>query len=266
MKIRFLLFALSAILLVSCQSVPKNIVYFEDFNDLTQKEVDFHKYEPTIKSNDQLMISVSSPVLDQTQVAQFNLPMNSSLAPGGTVVQSVALQTYTVDKDGYINFPVIGKIQLEGLTRSEAIGLMTGEISKYLETPIVNLQIISFGVTVLGEVARPGRVSVSNERISILDALGSVGDLTIFANRTNIKLVRDNSGVKEFAIIDLTRSDLFSSPYYYLQQNDVLIVEPNDTRKKASKFGAAESYQISMMSLGFTAVSVIVSFLGLLLK
>ena len=266
MKINFLLFALSAILLVSCQSVPKNIVYFQDFNEFAKKGVDFYKYEPTIKNNDQLLISVSSPVLDQTQVAQFNLPMNSSLSPGGTVVQSMALQTYTVDKDGYINFPVIGKIQLEGLTRSEAIGLMTGEISKYLETPIINLQIMSFKVTVLGEVRNPGPVDVNDERISILDAIGAVGDLTIFCNRQNIKIVRDNNGIKEFAVLDLTRSDLFSSPYYYLQQNDVIIVEPNDTRKKSSRFGAAESYQISMMSLGFTAVSVIVSFLGLLLR
>ena len=268
MKINFLFSVFFITLFVSCQSVPQNMTYLEDLSDYAaqNQHLDYYKYEPTIKSNDQLMIAVSSPVLDQTQVAQFNLPMNTSLSPGGTVVQSMALQTYTVNKEGNIYFPVIGKVKLEGLTRSEAVKLMTGEISKYLDDPIVNLQITSFKVTVLGEVSRPGPIQVNDERISILDAIGAVGDLTIYGSRQNVTLIRDNNGAKEFAKIDLTKSDLFSSPYYYLQQNDVIIVDSNDTRKKASKFGSAESYQISMMSLGFTAVSVIVSFLGLLLK
>ena len=264
MNIKFIFFVTIAAFFFGCQSTPKNIAYFQDLDKYLQNNsISDYKYEPTIKSNDQLMITISSPILDQVLVAQFNLPMNSYLAPGRTsVAQSPAIQTYTVNKEGMINFPVIGKIQLGGLTKSEAIALIGEKVSKYLEAPIINLQIISFRVTVLGEVMRPGPVTSADERISILDAIGAVGDLTIYGNRQNIKLIRDNNGQKEFATIDLTKSDIFSSPYYYLQQNDILVIEPNDTRKRTSYFGAAESYRLSMASLTFTAVSVIVSFLN----
>lgn len=267
MKLKIFSFCIGVCILFSCQSVPKDITYLQDFDEYTQQpQTNLEKYEPTIKSNDQLLISVSAPILDQAQVAQFNLPMNTYLAQGETTVSSLSMQTYTVDKNGFINFPVVGEIKLEGLTRSQAIQLISQKVSVYLPDPIINLQISSFKITILGEVARPGTINIPDERITVLDALGRVGDLTIYGNRKNIKLIRDNNGNKEFHTYDLTKSDLLSSPYYYLQQNDILIVEANETRKKASKFGSAENYQISMLSLGFTAVSVIVSFLGILLN
>lgn len=267
MNFKLLSFFTLIIILSSCQTTPKDLVYLQDFEELKKIEVnDLEKYEPRIKSNDQLLISVSAPILDQMLVAQFNLPMNTYLGPGETAASSLAMQTYTVDKDGYINYPVLGKIKLEGLTRSQGVSLLSEKISAYLTDPIINLQIASFKITILGEVLRPGTINIPDERITILDAIGRVGDLTIYGDRTNIKLIRENEGKKEFHTYDLTKSEILSSPYYYLQQNDIIIVEANDTRKKASKFGSAENYQISMMSLGFTAVSIIVSFLNLLLK
>ncbi|MDR0799230.1 MAG: polysaccharide export protein [Dysgonamonadaceae bacterium] len=264
MKTPFLPLAAICIFLFSCQSTPKNISYFQDLDSYIAQHQDIDiKYEPVIKNNDQLLITVTSPILDQAQVAQFNQPMNSYLAPGrSSVAQSPAIQTYTVNKNGMIDFPVLGKLHVQGLTKSQVIALITNKVSAYLAEPIVNLQIMSYRVTVLGEVMRPGPIAVSDERITILDAIGAVGDLTIYGNRENVRLIRDNNGKKEFYTINLTKSDIFAAPYYYLQQNDVIVVEPNNTKKRTSNFGSAENYRLSMFSLTFTALSVIIGFLN----
>jgi polysaccharide export outer membrane protein len=269
MKLKILFFPAVVVFLFSCRSVPTDIAYFQDFDTYIQQNrpENSSQYESTIRSNDRLSISVSSPVLDQTQVAQFNLPLNTHLAPGETTVaQSAVVQTYIVDKDGYIHFPVLGKLKLAGLTRSQAVELIAEKVSDYLPTPIINLQIISFKVTVLGEVFKPGPVEVKDERITIFDALGAVGDLTIYGDRRNVILARENNGVKELHKLDLTKAEIFNSPYYYLQQNDVVYVEPNNTKKKESHFGAGENYTLSILSISFTAISVLVSFLGLMSK
>jgi polysaccharide export outer membrane protein len=167
------------------------------------------------------------------------------------------LQTYNVDIDGYINYPVIGRIKLEGMKKSEATKYLADMISKYVENPIINLQIISFRVIVLGEVGRPGPVAARNERLTILEAIGQAGDLTIFGERENVLLIRENDGIKQFARLDLTKADIFSSPYYYLQQNDVVVVETNDTRKRASKFGASENYRLAIYSSVLSTFSLL---------
>ncbi|MDL2222557.1 polysaccharide biosynthesis/export family protein [Bacteroidales bacterium OttesenSCG-928-M11] len=268
MKVRLTLFLLVAIVFSSCRSVPKDVVYFEDLKTQVFQK-DYYKYEPTIKTNDQLLITVSAPVSNQSKVAQFNLPMNSYLAPGETtVLNSAAIQTYTVDKEGYINFPEIGKMKLAGLSRSAAIELITEKVSDYISdaTPVVNLQIISFKVNVIGEVNKPGFVDVTDERISIFDALAAVGDMTIYGDRKNVKLIRENNGQLESVVLDLTTSEIFNSPYYYLQQNDLLYIEQNDTKKKESKFGSAENYKLSIVSISVSVVSVIASALVAILK
>jgi polysaccharide export outer membrane protein len=262
MKIRFLIFAVITVWLSSCQSTPKNIVYFQNLDEYLKQEGEdtYYKYEPTIKIGDQLLISVSAPVLNQELVAQFNLPPNSVLSDGTTSVsQTVNLQTYLVDIDGYIDYPILGKIKVIGQTKSELIKHLTGLISEYVESVIVNLQIISFQVIILGEVNRPGAISARNERLTILEAIGQAGDLTIFGKRENVLLIREIDGVKHFARLDLTKADIFSSPYYYLQQNDVIVVESNDTRKRASKFGASENYSLSVYSAILTTVTVLAS-------
>jgi polysaccharide export outer membrane protein len=258
------------ILFFSCTSIPKTVSYFQDLDEsqtYVEAENKVFAYEPTIKNGDQLLITISSPALDQEKVAQFNLPLIAYLSPGETRVQpSTTIQTYLVNKEGDITFPVIGKVQLSGLTKLQASDRITKLISDYVEEPIVNLQIVSFYITVLGDVRSPGRINVSNERISILEAIGAAGDLTIYGKRENVLLIRDNNGKKEFVRFDLTKSDLFSSPYFYLQQNDIIVVEPNKTRKLDSNYGSADGYRISMMSIAFTAVSIIVSVLSFMKK
>ena len=259
-KIVFLFFV--AALIFSCQSVPKNITYFQDLNKDSQKtggKFDYVEYEARIKNSDVLMITVSSPTLNQEEVAQFNLPTTSYLAPGENVaMQSTTLQTYIVDKNGEVNYPVIGKVKVGGHTLSEAVDVVTARVAEYLEDPIININILSFKVSVLGEVRNPGPVVVTNSRISILDAIGAAGDLTVFGNRKNVKLMRDNNGL-EYAYIDLTSKDLFSSPYFYLQQNDVIYVEPNDTRKRDSQYGQSNNYKLSLFGSVVGAISVVAS-------
>jgi polysaccharide export outer membrane protein len=269
MKIKFLLYPLFVLLLFSCQSTPKKVTYFQDLDEYVQLESaqEQLKYEPVIKINDQLLITVSAPVLNQEKVAQFNLPASSYLVAGeSSINRSSNLQTYTVDVDGYIDYPVVGRLKVVGMTKYQAKDYITDLISKYIENAIVNFQIISFRVTVLGEVKNPGFVSARNSRLTILEAIGATGDLTIYGNRENVLVAREIDGMKHFARLDLTKAELFSSPYYYLQQDDVVVVEPNDTRKRSSNFGAGESYQISILSLTFTAISIIISFLGMVLR
>jgi polysaccharide export outer membrane protein len=266
-KMKHLLFLIAPLLFFSCMTVPRNIAYFQDLDQYQQQLRVGESYEAVIKNNDQLLITISAPVLDQQSVAQFNLPMITFLTPGETTIsQPNSVQTYTVRKDGAIAFPVLGKIYLTGLTKSQAIEHISRLISDYVANPIVNLQILSFRVTVLGEVARPGPISVRNERISVVDALGAAGDLTIYGERQNILLIRDNNGTIEYAKFDLTKADLFASPYYYLQQDDVLVVSSNKTRKQDSKYGAADSYRNSLVYIFFSAISIVFSFLGLLRK
>ena len=266
MKFKIFLILLSSVFFFSCMTTPKNIAYFQDLEKYLQDNRiagDSYVYEPVIKKSDELMITVSSPALEQMTVAQFNLPMAIYLNPieETGVQKSPSVQTYIVDQDGNINFPVIGQITLAGLTKSQAIAKIKESVSNHINSdPVITLRIMSFQVTVLGEVTIPGQIPVSKEKMSILDAIGAAGDLTIYANRENVLLIRENdNGPDEFIRFDLTKSYLFTSPYYYLQQNDKIIVEPNKTRQLESKYGPADGYKLSMYSMVFSAVSIIAS-------
>ena len=263
MKLKILFILAIPFFFFSCVTTPKNVVYFQDL-DKYQQNIRIGNnttYEPIIKNYDELLITVSAPILDQEAVAQFNLPISTVLSPGEqNVQQSPVALTHVVDKDGAINFPVIGKISLAGLSKSQAVERIKEAVSDYVSDPIVNMKIMSFKITVLGEVARPGIVFVSEEKISILDAIGASGNLTIYGDRQNVWLLRENNdGTLEHIRFDLTKSDLFASPYYYLQQNDKIIVEPNKTRQLDSKYGSADGYRLSVFSMVFSAVSVIAS-------
>ena len=153
------------------------------------------------------------------------------------------------------------------MTRSELTDIMTEKISAYVKSPIVTIQIRNFKVSVLGEVNKPGMVNIPNERLSILDALGMAGDLTIYGNRTNVLLIRDNNGQKEYHRFDLTSSETLTSPYYYLQQNDVLYVEPNKARKGNAKYSQSGQFNISLASTIISALSILASLgIALLVK
>jgi polysaccharide export outer membrane protein len=188
----------------------------------------------------------------------FNPPVYAYAAQGEvSTVSSQQLRTYLVSKDGYINFPVLGKVKTAGLSKQELSADLQEKIKPYLKDPLVNVQIVNFKVTMMGEVSRPEAISVKNDRLSILDAIGQVGDLTINANRKNVLVIRDNNGQKEFGRLDMTDPAIFTSPYYYLRQNDVVYVEPNEAKKKNARYSQAEQYSITVFTSILSAISVI---------
>lgn len=267
MKIKTLLAASFILILTSCRSTQNTITYFQDLESqsaaITGETVN---YAPRIAPDDQLSITVSAT--DPNAVAAFNIPLASYLAPGETTVTTTpVLHTYLVNPQGEIDFPVIGKVKVAGLTRSELTDLMTQKVSAYVKSPIVTIQIRNFKVSVLGEVNKPGTVNVPNERMSILDAIGVAGDLTIYGNRTNVLLIRDDNGKKEYHRFDMTSAEMLSSPYYYLQQNDVIYVEPNKARKGNAKYSQSGQFNVSLASTVISALSVIASLcIALLVK
>jgi polysaccharide export outer membrane protein len=163
-----------------------------------------------------------------------------------------------VSADGTIDFPVVGNIKVEGLTRSQAIEVIKNKLSSYVVNPTVSLRILNFRITVLGDVRTPGTFTIPNERISILEALGIAGDLLITGERQNILVIRDEGGKRKEYRVDLTKESLFSSPVYYLQQNDVVYVEPNRAKRSAALINPSNAgLVIASLSLLITSLVLI---------
>ncbi|MDB5248576.1 MAG: sugar transporter [Segetibacter sp.] len=222
--------ALAVIFFLSSCVSSKNAVYFNNLQDTVFKNVASADLEPTIQKNDLLSISVSS--LNPEATVIFNTPNNPSIITG-TNTNSISQTTgYLVNKDGNILFPILGNVQAAGLSKrqlTDTIGALLLQ-KKLLLDPIVNVRFLNFRVTVLGEVARPNVITVPNEKITLLEALGLAGDLTIYAKRDNVLLVREENGQKTIKRINLNSTQVFTSPYYYLKTNDIIYAEPNNTR------------------------------------
>lgn len=258
MRIRLLPALIGLLLSMGACSVPKDVVYFQGIDTLTVQRIDEmnQSYVSRISPDDLLTITVTA--WDPTVVTPFNPPAYAFGTQGETTtVTSGQLATYLVDPEGAINFPVLGKIQVGGLTKQQLSEKMQEMIARYVKDALVNIQIVNYKVTVMGEITRPGTIAVKNDRISILDALGQVGDLTINANRKNILVIRDTNGQKEFGRLDITGPDFFASPYFYLRQNDVVYVEPNNAKKRNARYSQAQQYSITVFSSILSAVSVI---------
>jgi polysaccharide export outer membrane protein len=255
-KIIFTIIVVST-LFYSCVS-QKSVAYFNGINAGSAEEINKSfqtNHEAIIVNGDMLSITVTG--LDPLAVAPFNLPLVSYATPGSDQLYSApTLQSYLVDVNGVINFPVIGDIKLSGLTKSEAIKLISQKLSPYLKDPIVTIQFMNYRVTVLGEVQRPGQYVINNERVTVLDALGLAGDMTIYGVRHNVLVIRENNGRLEFARLNLNSDDVFKSPYFYLQQNDVVYVEPNKVKSVASQ---NFSLYLSSLSTVATVTAVIYS-------
>ncbi|MEO1031176.1 MAG: polysaccharide biosynthesis/export family protein [Bacteroidota bacterium] len=254
MKTRhFLILFLAIVTLTSCGS-RKNIVYFQDepISDIITSEPKQLIYKP----DDILTINVSA--LDPETVVPFNLTLvagglnNNPLNAQGGLQQ----QTYLIDYDGNIEFPVLGTLKVAGLTRTELTDMLTQKISEYAKNPIVNVRLANFTVTILGEVSNPGTFTIQDERITVLEALGLADDLTIFGKRKNVLLIREVDGKKKFAKIDLTSINSVNSPVYYLQQNDVIYVEPNTAKIRASTYNQNNAILISAIGTLTTIITV----------
>lgn len=260
MKHTFAVLSFMLLLMLGACSVPKDITYFQGIDDLSNDQMKQmgQVYHTPICADDLLTITVTT--WDPNVVTPFNPPTYaySTIVEGETAVQAAqGLYTYLVDKDGYIDYPVLGRVQVEGLTKHELAEKLRKDISKYIDDPLVKVSLVNFKITVLGEVTRPGSITIRNDRVSILDALGFVGDVTINANRTNVLIVRDNNGKIERARVNLTDPAIFASPYYYLQQNDVIYVEPNNAKKRNSRISQSDQLNITLFSSIMSAISVI---------
>lgn len=218
--------------------------------------------EITIKPADALTIFVSA--LDPDAVAPYNLPTVTFNDPTSTAVRTTPmLLTYRVDEEGCIEMPVLGKLHVAGLVRAEAENLIKSALEKQVLNPMVQVNLVSAKVSVLGEVARPGTVSISNGRLTVLEALAAAGDMTPYGRRDNLLITREVNGKMEFARLDLTKDNLLTSPYYYLQQNDVIYVSPNGVRAVNS---ANVSLWLSTVSTLASAATVIVTILNVTQK
>lgn len=244
------------VLVSSCVS-RKEIAYFQNM-DAMEAEVDSAKASLEIQPNDMLTITVSAANIEAVQ--PFNLPVTSAprLGGGSAVGGSMELQSYLVDSDGNIEFPVLGTVPVAGKTRQELVRQLKAEISSFVQNPIVNIKITNFQVTVLGEVNQPGTFTVPDERLSLSKALGMAGDLTIYGRRDNVMVLRETGDRKEYKYLDLSQSDLLNSPYYYLQQNDVVYVEPNAAQRQGASYNRNSSVYISIASVLISLIIVII--------
>lgn len=200
-------------------------VVFKNFG-LKDPKKESPTYEHLIQPNDILSIYVSSLSPEASSFFNAIPPLERSEQTQGSSFASRSDIGYLVDAQGMIELPLIGKLKLSGLSTSVARDTITLRLERFLQFPSVRIYLENFKVTLLGEVARPGVYKVSNEKITIPEAIGLAGDLTIFANRKNILLVREENKEKKYYTIDITRRDVFNSPYFYLRSNDILYVEP----------------------------------------
>ena len=261
MKYSFLIKKLTtlffAILIFSCAS-RKDIVYYQDIATLSP-QTKSNSYEIKIQPDDLLLIIVSAE--DPETATPFNLKTfgSTNARQPDIALGQLSLQLYLVDANGYIEFPVLGKIKVGGLSRTEVLKTFQDKISKYIEKPIINIRITNFKISVQGEVNLPGTYSVLSERVTLIEALAMAKDLTIYGKRDNILLIREIDGIKSYHRIDITKADFTNSPFYYLSQNDVIYVEPNKNKINGAAIGPNTGVIISITSLLITLITLIIT-------
>ena len=262
-------FSLLIILLTACNAYEK-IAYLQNAGVQAQfTEADHNPVpEPILKVGDVLMITVNTNT-PEAAIA-FNLPLvpaGESVArysgSGNYLSYGLGIHNYLIDMQGDLIFPVVGKIRVAGMTKNQLAEKIKSSIyPQYItEEPIILIRYGNFKVSVLGEVLRPGSYPIDNEKVSILEALALAGDMTIFGRRESVLLIREKNGERETVRIDIRDKNLVNSPYFYLQQNDVLYVEPNDSKARSSAISSAESITISIVGTLISLSSLIINIL-----
>jgi polysaccharide biosynthesis/export protein len=255
-KMKYILLLLVTGALFSCVS-PKKVIFF---NDLSTKMSDSSLYsakinfESKIQKNDQLAITVGGS--NQQDLLTINSANGMQMGAGGGVAIGTSVFGYLVEADGKIQLPYIGKTQAEGLTRIELEKNLAIAFANYTKNPIVNIRFINYGFSVLGEVRNPGRFLMSSERTTIIEALGLAGDFSEFGRRDNVLIVREENGQRIFARINFLSGDLFKSPYFYLRTNDVVYVEPVQS-KFIARSGVPQ--YLAIMAVGLSLVLTIIN-------
>ncbi|WP_027065113.1 polysaccharide biosynthesis/export family protein [Maribacter sp. Hel_I_7] len=228
---RFLVFILLP-LIFSCSR--RNLGYFSNYGEekLLTEKITLNPKQPVIQSGDLLQINITDS--NPLAAAPFNRISQKSDNTGGGSTSSSASEGYLVDENGIIDFPILGKIKIGGQTKSEAKLSLTNLLTNYLGNPIVSIRYLNYRITVVGEVKNPNTFLVPSERINLIEAIGMAGDLTIYGKRDNIMIINESDGVRTIAKLDLNDKAILDSPYFYLQPNDIVYVEPVIARKDQS--------------------------------
>ena len=245
-------------LLFACAS-KEDVVYFNGVNS-SDNSIGLDSYSPVYHVDDELVIIVNA--LDVEAAKPFNKATVSVSLDMLDARGRERIQTYRVDSEGNINFPVLGKISIAGLNREQATTMLQEKLEDYIKNPIVDIETVNYRITVLGEVNRPGTYNATNEKITLLEALSLAGDLTIYGERENVLVIQDYDGKKTYTRVNLKSNELFDSPVYYLSQNDVVYVEPNKTRAKNSAIGAQTGVIISSLGLLISMTALVVTILN----
>lgn len=263
MKKLFLAALAAAALITSC-SAPKNVIYFQETSD-QELAMDFQPMQIRLRPEDKISIIVNCPSIELMN--QFNLPyvtrhIGSQVETFGAT--NTGVSGYIIDSAGNIDFPVLGKLHIAGLTRPEVADLIKGELQRrdLVKDPVVTVDYMNLYVSIMGDVVKPGRYAISRDHFTVLDALAMAGDLNITGRRDNVRVIREENGVQKTYLLDLrSASDLTKSPAYFLTQNDIIYVEPNPVKARQSTAAGntmlTPSFWISVASLAATIVSTI---------
>ena len=247
-------------LLTACQSYKK-VPYFQNVEVVNGVEQQESLYDAKIMPKDLLTIVVSCTNPELAIPFNLTVASNAGMAVSNSsyVTTQPVLQPYLVDNEGKINFPVLGELKLGGLTKKQAEQMIVDKLKLYItETPIVTVRMVNYKISVIGEVTRPGTFTISNEKVNLLEALAMAGDMTVYGLRDNVRLIReDSSGKQQIITLDLNKAETILSPYYWLQQNDIIYVTPNKAKARNSDIG-------NSTSLWFSATSILVSLASLL--
>lgn len=215
---------LFALLLCGC-APQRNLVYFSNLSELSKSQIRTYESALKIQKNDLLSISVNS--LNTESNILFSSITGSPDADGGN-----RRPGFKVNNSGMVVLPVVGSLKVEGLNIEEAQKLITQELNKYVKSPVVDVEVLNFKITVIGEVNKPASFTVPGDRINLLEALGMAGDMTVYGKRENVLVIREINGERSMVRLNLNQQEVFQSPYFHLKQNDVIYVEPDKSKEK----------------------------------
>jgi len=266
LTVNLLFVAAMCLLLVSCKS-SKDVAYLQSLSingyAMPQKDNHASLYEVRFKPKDLLSITVVTSEASASKNYNMLMPQVSD-ENNGSLYGMPSIQTYLVDNEGYIEFPIIGKIKVSGLSRKELEAYIQKELAPAFskEHPIINIRITNYAINILGEVSRPGKYQSANDRLTIFEGLALAGDMTIYGRRNNVKILRESAdGQKMLINVNLNDKDIIYSQAYYLEQNDVVYVEPNNSKSRSSNINAAETLTVSGLSIVISIASLLVNIL-----
>ncbi|MBC5992537.1 polysaccharide biosynthesis/export family protein [Pontibacter cellulosilyticus] len=259
MRVKFF-YLIAFLFFVSC--TPRNLAYFNDLQEQTEYSENIQNNNiPKIQPDDLLSITVTSlspeanAIFNRGEVMQTASISNFSIASNVTT-NNLYREGYLVDEEGFINFPVLGKVKVSGLTRVQATEKIASDLKQHIKDPIINVRYLNFKVTVVGEVNRPSTFTIPTQKINILEALGMAGDMTAFGKRENVLVIREEGGVRKMTRLNLNNKEVLSSPYFYLQQNDVVYVEPDRMKEVQA---SANTRTLSIVAAAASIVSIFVA-------